>query len=202
MIGLSKLNESFWGYALLTTAFTLNRVPSKAVEKTPYEIWVGRRPNMSFLRVWGCDAYVKRMLSTKLEPKSERCVFVGYPKETKGYYFYNPSEDKAFVARTGVFLEKDYISTTISGRNVDLGVVQEPQDTSLPTLEQEPIPQGVVKEPSIQVAQNLHRSNRTRQQPERYGLLLTQEGYSWIMMSLLPTRRPLLAQSLRSGLEP
>ena len=152
MMSLSKLSESFWGYALLTAAFTLNRVPSKAVEKTPHKMWKRRRPSMSFLRIWGCDAYVKRMLSTKLEPRSDRCVFVGYLKETKGYFFYNLSKDKVFVVRTGVFLEKEFISTRISGRNIDLGTVQEPQVTSLPTLEQELIPQEVVEELSIQVA--------------------------------------------------
>ncbi|KAK8694592.1 hypothetical protein V6N13_072140 [Hibiscus sabdariffa] len=63
---------------------------------------------MSFMKVWGCKAYVKHQKSTKLEPKSQKCTFVGYPKETKGYYFYN--ENKVFVARTGVFLEKEFLS--------------------------------------------------------------------------------------------
>ncbi|KAK9045981.1 hypothetical protein V6N11_051884 [Hibiscus sabdariffa] len=76
------------GYALETDAFTLNRVPSKSVQKTPHEMWNGKRPNMSFMKIWGCKAYVKHQMSTKLEPKSEKCTFVGYPKETKGYYFY------------------------------------------------------------------------------------------------------------------
>jgi hypothetical protein len=39
---------SFSGYALETAAFTMNRVPSKSVEKTPYEIWTGKRPGLSF----------------------------------------------------------------------------------------------------------------------------------------------------------
>jgi hypothetical protein len=95
---------SFWGYALETAAFTLNRVPSKSVEKTPYEIWTGKRPELSFLKVWGCEAYVKSLMSDKLTPKSDKCFFVGYPRETKGYYFYNKTEGKVFVARNGVFL--------------------------------------------------------------------------------------------------
>ncbi|KAK8572033.1 hypothetical protein V6N12_028096 [Hibiscus sabdariffa] len=41
----SDLPISFWGRALETAAFTLNRVPSKSVQKTPYEIWTGKRPN-------------------------------------------------------------------------------------------------------------------------------------------------------------
>ncbi|KAK8705020.1 hypothetical protein V6N13_048631 [Hibiscus sabdariffa] len=120
MMSHTDLPTSFWGYALETVAFTLNRVPSKSVQKTPHEMWTGRRPNMSFMRVWGCQAYVKHQMSTKLEPKSQKCTFVGYPKETKGYYFYNSKENKVFVARTGVFLEKEFLSNKGNGRNIEL----------------------------------------------------------------------------------
>ena len=94
----TNLPISFWGYALETVAFLLNRTPTKAVEKTPYEIWTGRKPNMSFLGIWSCE-HVKKLTSDKLAPKTDKCLFVGYPKETKGYYFYNPSENKVFVAQ-------------------------------------------------------------------------------------------------------
>ena len=53
------LPNSICGHALLTTAYTLNRVPSKKVEKTPYEIWNGKKPYMSYLKIWGCEVYVK-----------------------------------------------------------------------------------------------------------------------------------------------
>ena len=51
MMSQADLPLSFWGYALETAAFTLNRVPTKSVEKTPYEIWTGKRPELSFLKV-------------------------------------------------------------------------------------------------------------------------------------------------------
>ena len=44
MMSLTDLPLSFWGYALETTAFTLNRAPSKSVEMTPYELWFGKKP--------------------------------------------------------------------------------------------------------------------------------------------------------------
>jgi hypothetical protein len=88
MMSQTDLSLSFWGYALETVKFTLNRVPTKSVERTPYEIWAGKRPKFSFLKLWGCEAYVKRLMSNKLTPKSDKCFFVGYPRETKGYYFY------------------------------------------------------------------------------------------------------------------
>ena len=59
MMSLIDLPLSFWGYALETVAFTLNRAPSKSIEATPYELWFGKKPKLSFLKVWGCDAYVK-----------------------------------------------------------------------------------------------------------------------------------------------
>ena len=54
MMSPTDLSFTFWGYALETIAFTLNRVPSKAVEKTPYEMWTGKRPSLSFPKIWGC----------------------------------------------------------------------------------------------------------------------------------------------------
>ena len=62
------------------------------------------KPKLSFLKVWGCDAYVKKLQPDKLEPKSDKCVFIGYPKETVGYTFYHRSEGKSFAAKNGPFL--------------------------------------------------------------------------------------------------
>jgi hypothetical protein len=47
----TDLSLSFWGYALETAVFTLNRVSTKSVERTPYEIWTGKRSGLSFLNV-------------------------------------------------------------------------------------------------------------------------------------------------------
>ena len=120
MMSLTDLPVSFWGYALETAAFILNRAPSKSVETTPYELWYAKKPKFSFLKVWGCEAYVNKLQPHKLEPKSEKVVFVGYPQETVGYTFYNQVEGKTFVAKTGTFLEKEFLAKGVSGRKVDL----------------------------------------------------------------------------------
>ncbi|KAL4273131.1 hypothetical protein GQ457_13G017740 [Hibiscus cannabinus] len=159
------------GYALETAAFTLNRVPSKSVQKTPHGIWTGRRPNMSFMMVWGCKAYVKHQMSTKLEPKSQKCTFVGYPKETKGYYFYN--ENKVLVARTGVFLEKEFLSNKGKGINIELEELQQ-QQVHEPEVEE--TPQVVEENLTDLETQPLRRSTRELHEPERYGFLITTHG--------------------------
>ena len=123
MMSLTGLPLSFWGYTLETAAFTLNRAPSKSVKTTPHELWFGKKPKLSFLKVWGCDAYVKKFSPDKLKPKSEKCVFIEYPKEIVGYTFYHRSEGKIFVAENGSFLEKEFLSKEVSGRKVELDEV-------------------------------------------------------------------------------
>ncbi|KAK8600675.1 hypothetical protein V6N12_050528 [Hibiscus sabdariffa] len=173
MMSHSDLSISFWGHALETTAFTLKRVPSKSVQKTPYEIWTGKRPSMSFMKIWGCQAYVKHQMSTKLEPRSHKCIFVGYPKETKGYYFCNPKENKVFVARTGVFLEEEFLSSKRDRRNIELEEVQQQQVTE-PEVEQT---SQIVEENSINFEKKpRRRSTREHHKLERYGFFITSHG--------------------------
>ena len=53
MMSLTDLPLSFWGYALETPAFMLNRAPSKSIETAPYELWFGKKPKLSFLKSLG-----------------------------------------------------------------------------------------------------------------------------------------------------
>ena len=69
---------------------------------------------------------MKKFQPDKLEPKSEKCVFIEYPKETVGYSFYHKSKVKTFVARNGSFLEKEFLSKEVSGRKVELDEVTVP----------------------------------------------------------------------------
>ena len=47
MMAQANLPINFWGDALLTATYVLNRVPSKSVATTPYELWTGRHPDLS-----------------------------------------------------------------------------------------------------------------------------------------------------------
>lgn len=80
---------------------------------------------MNFLNVWGCDAHVRSNMADNLSSQSVNYKFVGYPKETRGYYFYVPEQHKVFVARGVVFLEREFISTKEVGDIEDLEEIQE-----------------------------------------------------------------------------
>ncbi|KAL4280887.1 hypothetical protein GQ457_03G017760 [Hibiscus cannabinus] len=102
-----------------------------------------------------------------LRSYSEGCQDI----KTKGYYFYN--ENKVFVARTGVFLEKEFLTNSGKGRNNELKEVQQQQDIE-PEVEE--ISQVVEENPTDLETQPLRRSTRERHEPERYGFLITTHG--------------------------
>ena len=95
-----------------TDIHILNRVPSKSVPKTPYELWTGRVPSLNHLRVGGSSAEAKVFNPNigKLDPKTVSCYFIGYPEKSKGYRFYCSDRQTKFVeTRHTVFLEDDMI---------------------------------------------------------------------------------------------
>jgi hypothetical protein len=86
----------------------MNQTPTTAVHgMTLEEKFTSKKPDVSHLRVFGCIAYVnvpdeKR---SKLDPKAEKCIFIGYSLEQKGYRCFNPSIRKLQVSRDIVFDE-------------------------------------------------------------------------------------------------
>ena len=55
----------------------LNKVQSKLVTVTSYDIWINKEPYLSHLKVWGYATYKKRLLLDKLEAKYDKCLFIG-----------------------------------------------------------------------------------------------------------------------------
>ena len=72
MMSFTDLPTYLWGYALYTAIYILNRTPSKAVPKTPYEIWHGKLPSFNYIKPWECPAYVKVVNTGKLDVKSKK----------------------------------------------------------------------------------------------------------------------------------
>ncbi|GKC36868.1 retrotransposon protein, putative, ty1-copia subclass [Tanacetum coccineum] len=84
MMNLTTLPLSFWDYALEFATRILNMVPTKKVDKTPYELWYGKVPNLSYLKV------------------------------TMGYYIYFLPENKIVVTRYAEFFEKSLLTQDAS----------------------------------------------------------------------------------------
>nr|GEY11897.1 hypothetical protein [Tanacetum cinerariifolium] len=176
----TTLPKSFWDYALETAARILYMVPTKKVEKTPYEVWLAQASKLSYLKVWGCEALVKRDTLTKpykLEPRSVKCILIGYAKKTMGYSFYYPPENKVIVARNAEFLENSLINQEASGSLEDLEIIQEEDthpsiDTSLNHEEDD----LEIDEPQSDIVP-IRRSTRTRHASDRMYLYIDAEEH-------------------------
>jgi hypothetical protein len=109
MLQESGLAMAFWGEALAALVHVWNRCPTAALDSvTPYELWNGRKPDVSHLRVWGCTAYVhiQRDKRPALRPHYEKCVFIGHPEGYKGWKFYNPTTKRTVISERADFDER------------------------------------------------------------------------------------------------
>eukprot|EP00253_Pinus_taeda_P001453 PITA_01453 len=84
MLSGVRLGQEFWVEAVETTCCLVNRSPSSALEyNTPQGVWTSKKPSLSHLRVFRCDAYVHapKEKRTKLDSKSKKCIFIGEVKD-------------------------------------------------------------------------------------------------------------------------
>jgi hypothetical protein len=117
---------------------------------------------VSHLKVWGCEAYVKRLQPSKLEPILDKCYFVGYPNNTIAYSFYHQSEGKVFVA-------KEFLTKEVSGRTVQLDEISE--SLVIVDMDKEPkvIPQIIPTTKPEVVACDVETLDRVVTEPCRSG---------------------------------
>jgi hypothetical protein len=79
----------------------LNRCPTKSVKNiVPQEAWTGSKHNVAHLIFFGCVTYahVPDDVRRKLDNKGQKCIFVGYSEETKGYKLYDPVARKFIIS--------------------------------------------------------------------------------------------------------
>ena len=113
----SQLGKEFWGYAVLTVGHVHNRLPSRSHNHiSPLEHWTGKLPEIGHLRVFGSTTWVhipteKRQ---KLDPKSVRCVLVGYEEDagSRVYRLYDPIGKKIMLSRDVIVDESSTTSDT------------------------------------------------------------------------------------------
>jgi len=81
MIHENKLAKHFWAEAVNTTCYVQNRIYIRPIlEKSTYELFKGRRPNISYFHQFGCTCYIlnNKLYLKKFDAKSQRGIFLGY----------------------------------------------------------------------------------------------------------------------------
>jgi hypothetical protein len=107
LIHAKGLPIKFWAEAVACAVYTLNRVPSKASKSTPHQIWHKAKPDLTNLRVFGSTAFVHIPAAErrKIDPKSVKCIFIGYCSTQKAHRFWDPVACKVKVSRDAIFDE-------------------------------------------------------------------------------------------------
>lgn len=90
--GENSLPKHFWAEAVNTACSVQNRVLIRPmIEKTPYELWRGRRPNIAYFHPFGCECYVLNTKDQfgKFDSKVDKGIFLGYFDTSKAYRVFN-----------------------------------------------------------------------------------------------------------------
>lgn len=103
----AKLNKSFWAEAVATAIYLRNRSAASGLEKTPYEMWYNRKPDVSSIRIFGSKAMtmIPKEKRQKWDKKSKRMILIGFSDNIKGYRLYDPEEKKIIISRDVVIEE-------------------------------------------------------------------------------------------------
>ena len=184
---------SFWAEAVSTAVYIRNRCPTSCLkDKTPYECWHNEKPDVSHFRVFGCNAlaHVPEEKRTKLDRKSMKCIFVGYPSGSKGYKLFNPETKQMIRSRDVIFMENSFENALqinkvnpkellTTNKSLEPGVIHfwntdDPHDDDYVCDDNTENTEG-----EQEVLQR--RSQRNRVAPERYGCIT---GEWWNYASL------------------
>ena len=93
------------GYLSHLACFLVNRSPSTAIDKKTLEkVWSGTPSSYTNLKIFGCPTYA-HVDNGKLEPRSRKCVFLGYMSGVKGYKLWCPELKNVIISRSVIFDE-------------------------------------------------------------------------------------------------
>uniref|UniRef100_H3H8Y7 Integrase catalytic domain-containing protein n=1 Tax=Phytophthora ramorum TaxID=164328 RepID=H3H8Y7_PHYRM len=133
MLEHAGLPKTYWGEAVMTATFLRNRCPTRAIshDKSPHQVWTGKKPLLANLKVFGCHAYVHEAKAkrTKFDARSVRCRFLGYSEHEKAYRFEELESSRVLVSRDAQFMEDVFDSWKRDYHQREVVVIQDEETT-------------------------------------------------------------------------
>jgi transposase InsO family protein len=150
-----KTSDRFWAEAINTACYSINRLYlHRILKKTSYELITGKKPNVSYFRVFGskCFILIKRGRKSKFAPKDVEGFLLGYDSNTRAYRVFNKSTglvevscDIVFDETNGSQVEQvdldeldDEEAPCITLRNMSIGDVCPKESEDPPQAKDEP----------------------------------------------------------------
>jgi hypothetical protein len=137
MLDEYKTSDRFWAEAINTACYAINRLYlHRILKKTSYELLTGKKPNVSYFRVFGskCFILVKRGRKSKFAPKAVEGILLGYDSNTRAYRVFNKSTGLVEVSCDIVFDETPCIAL----RNMSIGDVCPKESEEPPHAQDQP----------------------------------------------------------------
>lgn len=146
MIHSKQMDKKFWAEAVNSAVHVLNRTGTSTIaDKTSYELWYNKRSKVDHLRIFGSEVFVHipKEKRRKFDPKSVKCVFVGYDGRSKAYRVWNPESNKIEVARDVIFLLEESVVILDVGEDekVDEETIEVENDLEAEDNEEEVTPE-------------------------------------------------------------
>ncbi|KAE9332807.1 hypothetical protein PR003_g14330, partial [Phytophthora rubi] len=196
MLHYKSVPTEWWAEAVSTAVYLINRsTNTQHTSVTPYELGFKVKPTLEHLRVFGSHGYahVDKAKRTKPEPKSFRCMFLGYAENVKGYRVFDLDASKVKVTRSVKLDERevDGIYETLPARNgTVIHVSEDAHDAVTPApVERQP----AVEEPMEGVENDAPDVSMESVEPEQDPappLLLAEERPAPTGLELAPYRAP------------
>lgn len=111
----AKFDKALWAEAVQTAVYLKNRSPAAGLQRcTPFELWTGKKPDVSHVRVYGSlvMTHIPKERRLKWDRKAKKLFLVGYSENIKGYRLYDPESKSVTVARDVVVMEPENDSMT------------------------------------------------------------------------------------------
>jgi hypothetical protein len=117
MIHSKNLVQHFWGEAVNTACHIINKVNLRPeTNKTPYEIWRGKKPTVKYFKTFGSKCYILRDRENlgKFDTKSDEGIFLGYSTNNRAYHVFN-KRTETVMESINVTVDDEEVQRSISG---------------------------------------------------------------------------------------
>ena len=129
----SNLPKYLWGEALEAAVYIYNRTPHSGINFiSPYEAKMAIKPDLGNIKIWGSTVYykIKDINLSKLDPRAQRGILVGYGTDSHNYKIYNLIKRIAAWYRDITILEGQFYKPDnydiINNNNIDISVKNTP----------------------------------------------------------------------------
>lgn len=198
----ANLEDKYWGEAVMTAAYLQNRLPTKACDVTPYELWNNKKPDVGHIKVFGCQVYtyVPKEKRLKFDCRGQKGIFLGYNENSKTYRVLIINTGRIENSRSVVFLENNQSFGIPSNDSRESNIVEIENHYEDSSEESEVTVPDVQREENVQNEPDTSGEEEEENEPNVSDMQIDNLRRSTRMNKGIPPKR--FGESLQTCVEP